>query len=121
MAYAGGHSEAVFDSSFGHGRGVQIPDGGEPPIPMPAPDPDRPTPIPVPVPDPESPVPDPGPPSPPPLRARSADDVEIVLRGSTAVMTGVVERLEERRRIVDAVASLASVTSVEDNLRPPAA
>jgi osmotically-inducible protein OsmY len=38
-----------------------------------------------------------------------------------AVLSGVVERAEERARIVEQVASLDSITKVENHLRPPAA
>lgn len=50
-----------------------------------------------------------------------AADVEVVLHGSIAVVTGVVEEAGDRRRIVEAIASLESISEVEDNLRPPAA
>ena len=48
-------------------------------------------------------------------------NIEIVLRGSVAVVRGVVERIEDRDRIVRALASLDSITGVEDDLRPRAA
>jgi hypothetical protein len=47
--------------------------------------------------------------------------VEIVLRGSVATVRGVVERIEDRDRIVQALASLDSITGIEDELRPRAA
>ena len=95
------------------------------PIPAPNPDPDQPTPIPVPIPDPDPPSPWPGPEGEPAgelvrLPVTRAD-IEIVLRGSTAIVSGVVNELEDRRRIVDAVSSLASITDVEDRLQLPAA
>lgn len=43
--------------------------------------------------------------------------VDIVLRGSVAVVRGVVERIEDRERILGALASLDSITGVEDDLR----
>jgi hypothetical protein len=104
--------------------GLPTPELPVPPTPVPAPDPDLPAPIPVPIPDPE-------PPSPwtrsdeetggelVQLPLRSAD-IEIVLKGSTAIVTGVVRELEVRRHIVEAVSSLAWITAVEDHLRLPA-
>lgn len=44
-------------------------------------------------------------------------DVEIVVDGSKAVVNGVVDGAAERRRIVEAVESLETVTEVENNLR----
>lgn len=48
-------------------------------------------------------------------------DVVVELDGSVAVLSGVVERADERARIVEEVASPTSASRVESNLRPPAA
>jgi hypothetical protein len=48
-------------------------------------------------------------------------NVEIVLSGSVAVVSGVVDRLEDRERILRALGSLDSLTRVEDDLRLRAA
>jgi hypothetical protein len=77
--------------------------------------------VPDPAPDP---LPDPPDPGVPGLQAElpgRAADVEVVLHGSLAVVTGVVEELDERRRIVESIASLESISEVEDDLRPRAA
>ena len=62
------------------------------------------------------------------VNAHTADDlcrppaaIEIVLRGSVAVVRGVVEHVETRDSILRAVASLHSITDVEDELRSPPA
>jgi hypothetical protein len=47
--------------------------------------------------------------------------VQVELRGSLAVVSGVVENARDRERIVREIGSLASVTRVESQLRPPAA
>ena len=52
--------------------------------------------------------------------ARPLADVQITLRGTVAVVRGVVERIEDRDRILEALASLDSLTGVEDDLRPAA-
>jgi hypothetical protein len=52
--------------------------------------------------------------------SRPPADIQITLRGSVAVVRGVVERLEDRDRILQALASLDSITGVEDDLRPAA-
>jgi hypothetical protein len=52
--------------------------------------------------------------------SRPRADIEITLRGSVAVVRGVVERLEGRELILQALASLDSITGVEDDLRPAA-
>lgn len=51
---------------------------------------------------------------------RPLADIHITLRGSVAVVRGVVEQLEDRDRILQALASLDSITGVEDDLRPAA-
>jgi hypothetical protein len=95
-----------------------IPPGPDP-IP---PGPGRPEPSP-PDPGPEPPWPDPFPePEPRPddgIATRMVPaDVVVELNGSVAVLSGVVERAEDRARIVQEVASLTSVTRVESNLQP---
>ena len=51
---------------------------------------------------------------------RPLADIQITLRGSVAVVRGVVEQLDDRDRILQALASLDSITGVEDDLRPAA-
>lgn len=48
---------------------------------------------------------------------RPLADIQITLRGSVAVVRGVVERLEDRDRIQQALASLDSISRVDDDLR----
>ncbi|HET9436836.1 MAG TPA: hypothetical protein VFO64_01445 [Gaiellaceae bacterium] len=88
-----------------------IPPGPEPVPPDPSPEP----PIPEPAPEP-TPGPDDG-----AARLTVQPEVVVELRGTVAVLSGVVERAEERARIVEQVASLDSITKVENHLRPPAA
>lgn len=52
-----------------------------------------------------------------PRAVRHATRIDVLVNGSLAVVRGVVERAEERRRIVEAIASLDSITHVEDHLR----
>jgi len=104
--------------------GTPFPEPPVPPVPVPVPGPDLPAPIPVPLPDPDPPSPWPEPDDSGravvPLPVKTAN-IEIVLHGSTAIVTGVVRELEVWRCILDALSSLASITTVEDHLRVPAA
>jgi hypothetical protein len=94
-----------------------VPPGPEPIPPGPGvPDPGPPDPAP---PDP-LPEPEPAPDDDPVAFARQSG-VAVELRGSVAVLSGVVEQAEERARIAAHVASLATVSRVESNLRPPTA
>jgi hypothetical protein len=45
-------------------------------------------------------------------------EIQITLRGSVAIVRGVVERIEDRDLILQALASLESITRVVDELRP---
>lgn len=83
-----------------------------PPLPDPGPEPEEPEPpVPIPGPEPDEPEPD---------RTRW-DRVEVELRGSAAIVSGVIDRLEEGERIVDRLATLGSVTRVVNCLRLRAA
>jgi hypothetical protein len=84
-------------------------------MPDPDPGPESPWPEPIPVPDPE--------PAPDPERGelRPHSDVVVELRGSVAVLSGVVESADERAEIAARVESLDGITRVDSRLRPPAA
>jgi hypothetical protein len=76
--------------------------------PEPVPDPGEPEPpVPLPPPDPGEPEPD----------RTGWGRVEVELCGSVAIVSGVIDRLEEGDRIVERLATLGSLTSVENRLR----
>ena len=54
-----------------------------------------------------------------PTQRRHPTDVEVLLQGSRAIVSGVVEAIAERRRILEAIESLESVSAVENRLRLP--
>jgi hypothetical protein len=45
-------------------------------------------------------------------------DIRITLRGSVAIVRGVVDRIDDRDLVLQALASLESITGVVDELRP---